>query len=69
MDALDGSNYQKKKPTSKENHRFQAPSGFTSESEAQEWGQKELKVFLQNLRAKNKNRAAPNQEEQKSDSK
>ena len=32
-------------------------SGFSTESNAQEWGQKELKLFLENLDKRNKRRA------------
>lgn len=42
--------------TSKKTVVSKSKSGFTSESDAQEWGQKELKLFLQNLTERNKRR-------------
>jgi hypothetical protein len=53
-----------RKVTSKKTIVSKRQSGFTSETEAQEWGQKELKVFLQNLHEQNKRRS--HQKEQKS---
>ena len=50
--------------TSKKTIVSKRQSGFTSEAEAQEWGQKELKAFLQNLHEQNKRRSL--QKEQKS---
>lgn len=32
-------------------------TGFATESDAQEWGQRELKLFLQKLSERNENRA------------
>ena len=43
-----------RKVTSKKTIVSKRQSGFTSEAEAQEWGQKELKAFLQNLHEQNK---------------
>jgi hypothetical protein len=49
--------------TSKKTVISKSQDGFTSESDAQEWGQKELKSFLQNLTERNKRRSQqPNQE-------
>lgn len=42
--------------TSKKTVVSKSQGGFTSESDAQEWGQKELKSFLQNLTERNKRR-------------
>ncbi|MDO8335086.1 MAG: DUF3622 domain-containing protein [Nitrosomonas sp.] len=53
-----------RKATSKKTIVSKRQSGFTSEAEAQEWGQKELKAFLQNLHEQNKRRSL--QKEQKS---
>ena len=53
-----------RKVTSKKTIVSKRQSGFTSEAEAQEWGQKELKAFLQNLHEQNKRRSL--QKEQKS---
>jgi hypothetical protein len=49
---LDGRNYQESH--FQETIVSKRQSGFTSEAEAQEWGQKELKAFLQNLHEQNK---------------
>jgi len=43
--------------TSKKTVVSKSQGGFTSESDAQEWGQKELKSFLQNLTERNKRRS------------
>ena len=45
--------------TSKETVISKSQSGFSSESEAQEWGQNELKSFLQKLIERNKLRSKP----------
>ena len=44
--------------TSKKTVVSKSQDGFTSESEAQAWGEAELKSFLQTLTERNKRRAA-----------
>ncbi len=51
-----------RKITSKRSAISKRQSGFSSESEAQEWGQKELKALLQNLHEKNKHRSKQHQQ-------
>ena len=46
-----------RRKTARETVVSKSQGGFTSEADAQEWGQKELKVFLQNLVERNKRRA------------
>lgn len=53
-----------RKATSKKTVVSKRQDGFTSESEAQEWGQRELKTFLQSLHERNEHRSK--QHEQKS---
>lgn len=43
--------------TSKKTVVSKSKTGFATESEAQEWGQTELKSFLQNLNERNKRRS------------
>lgn len=43
--------------TSKQTVVSKSQGGFATESDAQEWGQKELKAFLQNLVERNKRRS------------
>ena len=43
--------------TSKKTVVSKSQGGFATESEAQEWGQKELKIFLQNLNERNRRRS------------
>lgn len=46
-----------RKATSKKTVVSKRQNGFASESEAQEWGQKELKTFLQTLQKRNQHRS------------
>lgn len=48
--------------TSRKTAVSKSQTGFTSESDAQEWGEKELKVFLENLVERNKRRNAQREE-------
>ncbi len=49
--------------TSKKTVVSKSQGGFTSESDAHEWGKKELTPFLQNLTERNKRRSQqPNQD-------
>jgi len=43
--------------TSKKTVVSKSQAGFSTESDAQEWGQVELKVFLQSLNERNKRRS------------
>lgn len=45
-----------RRASSKKTVISKSQDGFTSESDAQEWGQKELKLFSQNLNDRNKRR-------------
>ena len=53
-----------RKVTSKKTIVSKLMNGFSSESEAQEWGQRELKTVLKNLHERNMQRSQ--QQEQKS---
>lgn len=52
-----------RKVTSKKTTVSKRQSGFSSESEAQAWGQEELKIFLQNLHEQNKLRSKQHEQE------
>jgi len=45
--------------TSKKTGVSKSQGGFDTEAEAHEWGQKELKLFVQNLGERNKRRSKP----------
>lgn len=45
--------------TSKKTVVSKRQDGFTTESEAQEWGREEMKGFLNNLNERNKRRSKP----------
>lgn len=44
--------------TSKKTTVSKSQSGFTTESEAKEWGERELEIFLQKLSERNKRRSS-----------
>ena len=46
-----------RRASSKKTVVSKSQSGFTTESDAQEWGQNELKLFLQNLDQRNGRRS------------
>lgn len=48
-----------RRKTAKETIVSKSQSGFSSEVKAEEWGQTELKSFLQNLSERNKRRSKP----------
>ncbi|MEK6595405.1 MAG: DUF3622 domain-containing protein [Pseudomonadota bacterium] len=52
-----------RKASSKKTVVSKRQSGFASESEAREWGQLELKVFLQNLYERNQHRSKQHAQE------
>ncbi len=51
--------------TSKKTVVSKRQGDFKSEADAQEWGQKELKSFLQNLSERNKRRSKQNESKKK----
>ena len=52
-----------RKVTSKKTIVSKRQDGFATESEAQEWGQNELKTFLQSLHEKNKHCSKQHEQE------